>query len=93
MHLMPALKGRYFIRCEAPRLCRGGSKSLTDAGVYGDRSPFCLSFDHGSINTSKASVIGIRIEIEIEIANSGKTDSGINPDCKPDSGRALFHPL
>jgi len=47
-----------------PPVLPGGSKSLTDAGVYGDRAPFCLYFDHGFISTTKAPFIGIGIAIE-----------------------------
>jgi hypothetical protein len=61
---MPMIGSRFGFICWAiARLCRGGRKSVTDAEVYRDRSPFCLSFNHGFVSTNKAAFIGIAIEL------------------------------
>jgi len=54
------------IRWEIPRLYRGGSKSLTGEGVYGDRYPVCSVFSAKLFPPyKKTSTFGIGIAIAI----------------------------
>ena len=75
------------MRWEIRRLCRGGSKSLTNTGIHRDGSPLYCSFDHGFPST--ASPIGSESGSESGsqpksgIANSWQT--GNDTDCDLDS--------
>ena len=69
---------KILIGWEIPRLCRGGSNSVTDPGVYRDRYPVYVWFQIPD------SAVGIGIGVGITIAfehRSLKTD----PDSDPDS--------